>query len=267
MPDAGTLCRDLGRIRETAPVVHNITNYVVMNTTANALLAVGASPVMAHAPEEVGEMVGLAGALVVNIGTLSAQWVASMREAIRAAAGTGTPWVLDPVGAGATRLRTATALSLIEESPPSVVRGNPSEILALQGAANATRGVDSVHASDAALASAQALAASLGCVVSVSGEVDLVTDGATLVRVSNGHPLMPRVTGLGCTASALTGAFLAVNPSALEAASDAMAVMGIAGEMAMEQAHGPGTLQLYFLDALHAMTDEDVAQRVRMEVV
>jgi hydroxyethylthiazole kinase len=265
MPDSKTLCRDLKRIRDEAPLVHNITNYVVMNTTANALLSLGASPVMAHAAEEVESMVAIARALVINIGTLSKPWIESMHKAVRHARTLGIPWMLDPVGAGATRLRTETAIALLKEGAPAVIRGNASEMMALQGAAGSTKGVDSVHHAEAALNSARELAMQWGCVVSVSGKVDLITDGRRVVRVLNGDPLMPRVTGLGCAATAITGAFAAVNANYLEAASHAMGVMGIAGEMAMERAAGPGTLQLHFLDALYRINDEEIAKRLRME--
>lgn len=265
MPDAKTLRADLRRVRERSPLVHNITNFVVMNSTANALLALGASPVMAHAPEEVEEMVALAGALVLNIGTLSAPWIESMRRAARAAAARGVPIVLDPVGAGATRLRTQTALALMAEAAPAVLRGNASEIRAVAGAEAATKGVDSVHGAEDALEPARALARERGIVVSVSGEVDLISDGETLVRVANGHPLMPRVTGLGCMASALTGAFLAVNRNALEAAAHAMAVMGLAGERAAQGAEGPASFEVRFTDALYRLSDDDL-RHLRMSV-
>ena len=260
MPDAASLWADVQRIREQGPLVHNITNYVVMNTTANALLALGASPVMAHAPEEVAEMVGLAGALVINIGTLSAPWIESMKITARAARERGIPIVLDPVGTGATRFRTQTALALIDEATPTVIRGNASEILALAGAAGATKGVDSVHGTDDALEAARAMADGNGLVVCVSGEVDVLTDGGRVLRVLNGDAMMPRITGLGCVASALTGAFLAVNASPLEAAAHAMATMGIAGELAGERSGGPAAFQVEFMDALYAFNEPDAAR-------
>ena len=245
--------------------MHNITNYVVMNTTANALLALGASPVMAHAEEEVAEMAGLARALVINIGTLSRTWVHAMMEAERAAHARNTPIVLDPVGAGATRFRTETAHRLINEVPPTIIRGNASEIRALCTADHVTRGVDSVHTSEDALDAARALAARHGCVVSVSGATDLVVGGESVIRVRNGHPMMPRVTGLGCTATALTGAFAAVNASPLRAAAHAMAVMGIAGELAIMDCRGPGTFQVRVLDALYLLRESDIRDRLWME--
>jgi len=256
--------QDVERIRAEAPLVHNITNYVVMNTTANALLSIGASPVMAHAIEEVEEMAGMARALVINIGTLSAAWIESMIRAGRKAAEKGTPIVLDPVGAGATHLRTSTARRLLHEAPPSIIRGNASEIRALFYAEGGTKGVDSTHASEEALEAARVLAEHCRCVVSVSGETDLIVSSRSVIRVRNGHAMMPRVTGLGCTASALSGAFAAVNPDPLRAAAHAMAVMGIAGEIAVEGAGGPGSLQLRFLDALYNLSQSDI-RRLRME--
>jgi hydroxyethylthiazole kinase len=236
-----------------------------MNTTANALLALGASPIMAHAEEEAAEMAGLARALVINIGTLSRMWVHSMIEAERAAHARHTPIVLDPVGAGATRFRTETAERLLNEVPPTIIRGNASEIRALCRAGHATKGVDSVHGSEDALDAAKALSARHGCVVSVSGATDLIVTGESVIRVKNGHPMMPRVTGLGCTATALTGAFAAVNASPLQAAAHAMAVMGIAGELAGVDCPGPGSFQVRFLDALYRLRESDIHDRLRME--
>jgi len=263
------LATDLARIRAEAPLVHNITNYVVMNTTANALLAVGASPVMAHALDEVEEMVGLARTLVLNIGTLSPEWVEAMVRAGHAARHKGIPVVLDPVGSGATRLRTTTALRLLEEVGPAIVRGNASEIASLAPAAGAaagrTKGVDSTRDAEETVDAARAVAARHRCVVAVSGPTDVIVGEDRTVRVRNGHPLMVRVTGLGCTATALIGACAAVNPSALEAAAHGLALNGIAGEIAAERAQGPGTLQLYLLDALHRLTEAESTARARIE--
>ena len=256
---------DMLRIRAEAPLVHNITNYVVMNTTANALLAVGASPVMAHAAEEVEEMVGLARALVLNIGTLSSPWIEAMLLAGRAARRRGIPVVLDPVGSGATRFRTDTALRLLAEVGPTIVRGNASEIASLVSEGGGTKGVDSTRASEETVEYAQALATRWGCAVAVSGAVDVIVGNGTVLRVRNGHPLMSRVTGMGCIASALTGAFAAVNASPLRAAAHAMALMGIAGEMAAERAKGPGSFQTHFLDALSRVEEADVARRLRLD--
>ncbi len=260
---ADDIWADVESIRAQAPLVHNITNYVVMNTTANALLAIGASPVMAHAKEEVEEMTGLAAALVINIGTLSAHWIESMEKAMWAAAGRGIPVAFDPVGAGATRLRTETVHRLMAETPSAVIRGNASEIKALCGEEACTKGVDSTHQSEESIEQARSLSARYGSVVCVSGAVDLVVQGNAIIRIANGHPLMPRVTGLGCTATALAGAFAAVNRSALKATAHAMAVMGIAGEIAAEGAQGPGSFQVRFIDALYGLKESDIRERLK----
>lgn len=258
--------QDVQRIREQQPLVLNITNYVVMNTTANALLALGASPVMAHAVEEVEEMVGLSRALVINIGTLSAPWIAAMTRAGRAARQRGIPVVLDPVGCGATRFRTETAQKLLEEVRPTVIRGNASEIRALLRSGPGAKGVDSLHTPDEVRDDARALSLSAGCVVSVSGAVDLIVEGDRVARIENGHPMMTRVTGMGCTASAVTGAFLAVNESPFRAASHAMGLMGVAGEMAAATAAGPGTLQISFLDTVYGLQESDLSRNLRVQI-
>jgi hydroxyethylthiazole kinase len=255
----------LGRVRAEAPVVHNITNYVVMNTTANALLAVGASPVMAHSEREVQEMVGIARALVINIGTLSDPWISAMILAGRAARSRGIPIVLDPVGAGATSYRTTTAHRIIAEVAPTIIRGNASEIRALGAKPGATRGVDSVHGTDEAIDAARDLSELHGCVVSVSGATDIIVSGAKVARVRNGVALMTRVTGMGCTASALTGAFAAVEASPFLAATQAMVVLGIAGELAAEASAGPGSFQVALLDALASLDFDKLERRARVD--
>lgn len=264
MSEITEIWHDIQRIREDAPLVHNITNYVVMNTTANALLAIGASPVMAHAPEEVEEMTALSRALVINIGTLSAPWVEAMVKAGRQARKLGIPVVLDPGGSGATKFRTSVARRLMEEVQPAIVRGNASEIGSLLTHDARTKGVDSLHTPDEIIDAARHLSRTAGCVVSVSGPEDLVVEGDRTIRVSNGHVMMTRVTGLGCTASAVTGAFAAVNPSRLEAAAHAMVLMGVAGEIAVERSPGPGSLQVNFLDTLSLMDRSDLAARAKM---
>jgi hydroxyethylthiazole kinase len=222
---------------------------------------------MAHAIEEVEEMTGCARALVINIGTLSASWVEAMVKACMEAGRRAIPIVLDPVGSGATRFRTAVVQRLLREVPPTIIRGNASEIRSLVHAEHRTKGVDSTHATEEILDAAQALSRSFHCVVSVSGATDVIVRGDSMIRVSNGHPMMPRVTGMGCTATALTGAFAAVNPSPFRAAAHAMALMGIAGEMAAERSPGPGSFQMNFLDALHLLQQSDVEQRLRMDKV
>lgn len=242
----------LARLREAGPLVHCITNYVAMDVTANALLAIGASPAMVHATEEVEDFVSISSALVVNIGTLSPAWVQSMERAADRAVARGTPWVLDPVGAGATTYRTRTARDLAGRKP-SVVRGNASEILSLAGEMGGTKGVDSTRGAEEASGVARELARGLGCVVAVTGAVDYVTDGRRTLAVEHGHPMMTRVTALGCALTGITGAFLAVEPEPLLASAYALALFGLAGEMAASGAIGPGTLRVRIMDALHVL--------------
>lgn len=240
----------LERLRRATPLVQNITNFVAMNNTANALLALGASPAMVHGSDEVEEFQAAADALVVNIGTLSSDWVAGMRLAALAAGRLGKPWALDPVGVGATRYRTRVAADLLALGP-SVLRGNASEILALAGD-EAPKGVDSRHGVEAAEGAARWIAVQHGIVVAVTGAVDLVTDGTRTARIHGGHPMMGRVTGLGCSATATVGAFLGAAPEdAFGAAVAALAVFGAAGKAAAERSSGPGSLQLNLLDDLY----------------
>jgi len=258
MIEKGRLTADLNLVRQKSPLVHNITNYVVMNNTANALLAIGASPVMAHAVDEVEDMVAIASSLVINIGTLSDEWIKAMLLAGKSANKKGIPVVLDPVGAGATIYRTKTSLSLIEECKPSVIRGNASEIMALVNSQIRTKGVDSITLSDSAIDAAKMLATNTGAVVVISGPTDYITDGERLAEVKNGSVMMTKVTGLGCTATALTGAFAAVNGNFFEAATHAMAIMGIVGELAAAKSQGPGTLQMHFLDELYNISGNEI---------
>jgi hydroxyethylthiazole kinase len=260
-----TAAHNLSRVREKKPLVHNITNFVVMNYTANALLAMGASPVMAHAANEVEEMASLAGALVLNIGTLSDEWVESMILAGRKASERGIPVVLDPVGSGATALRTRSAKRIIAETSPTLIRGNASEVLSLRQADSRTRGVDSIHTVEDALDAAGTLASELKIPLAITGPVDLVTDGTRVVRVANGHPLMGRVTGTGCTATAAIGAFVAVSPDPVEAAATALAYFGLAGEVAAQRASAPGSFMIGMLDALYTITPEELAAGCRIE--
>ena len=264
MITANDIWLDIEKIRKASPLIHNITNYVVMNSTANALLAIGASPVMAHAVEEVEEMTGIARALVINIGTLSEPWVQAMLCAVRRAGELGIPVILDPVGAGATSYRTATCHDLIEAVPPAIIRGNASEIMALTMEEAKTRGVDSSDPSSAALEAAQRLNGNTGSIVCISGEVDYIVGGGSVIQIENGHPMMARVTGLGCTATALCGAFAAVNASFSAAAAEGMVVMGIAGEMAAESSKGPGSMQVGFLDTLFRLSEDDLTNRIRI---
>lgn len=257
--------RNLAAVRDKRPLVHNITNFVVMNFTANALLAMGASPVMAHAAGEVEEMVSLAGALVLNIGTLTEEWVESMIRAGRKAFACKIPVVLDPVGSGATTLRTRSARRIIAETRPTVVRGNASEVLSLTDASSKTRGVDSAHSVGAATAAARSLALELGATLAITGPEDLVTDGTRVIRITNGHPLMARVTGTGCAATVIIGAFLAVDPDPVSATATALAYFGLAGEVAARHAAAPGSFMIQLLDALYTITPEQLEEECSIE--
>jgi len=257
--------QNLAALREKKPLIHNITNFVVMNYTANALLAMGASPVMAHAQNEVEDMVAFAGALVLNIGTLTEEWIESMLKAGRKASALGTPIVLDPVGSGATALRTNSAKKIITAAAVSVIRGNASEILSLRHADSRTKGVDSVHSVDDAAETAKILAQELKTTLAITGPVDLVTDGRQVVRISNGHPLMAHVTGTGCTATAAIGAFSAVDDNPVSAAATALAFFGLAGEIAGENASAPGSFMIQLLDALYKITPEMLREGCRIQ--
>ncbi len=255
---------DLRALRERKPLVHQITNYVVMNETANATLALGALPVMAHALEEVEEMVALAGSLVINIGTLSAHWVEAMQKAGRAANERGIPVVLDPVGVGATRFRTETAKRILDDIEVAVLRGNAGEVATLVGAEAEVRGVESIGAGGDPAELAREAARSLGLVASVTGPTDHVSDGERVVSVDNGSPLLASITGTGCMSSAVTGCFLAVAPDRpLEAAAEALVAFGLAGEDAARDAKGPGSFHVNLYDALAGLDPDEVDGRAR----
>jgi hydroxyethylthiazole kinase len=258
---------NLKKVREKKPLVHNITNYVVMNYTANALLACGASPVMAHAAEEVEEMVSLAGALVLNIGTLTPQWVEAMLRAGRKANALKVPIVLDPVGSGATLLRTDSAKRLTRELSIQVVRGNASEVLSLAKKDARTKGVDSIHSVEEAQEAAIALAGDLKTTLAITCRVDLITDGKRICKVHNGHEMMGRVTGTGCTATVMIGAFLAVDLDPVDATTTALAYFGLAGEKAATQTENPGSYQIALLDALFSIHEDDLRKGAKIEVV
>ncbi|MBU1001997.1 MAG: hydroxyethylthiazole kinase [Proteobacteria bacterium] len=281
MTDINTVFENLEKVRATTPLVHNITNFVAMNSSANALLALGASPIMAHAPEEIDDLIAIVGGLVINIGTLNGPWIKSMLLAGRAAYERGIPVILDPVGAGATKLRTDTSVRILNECAPTIIRGNASEILtlaaatgaadkqrvaaALAAAGGSTRGVDSSHSGLGIADVASDLASQYDCTVVLSGPTDTVTDGDNLITVTGGHELMSKVTGMGCTASALCCAFSVAVDDPFEAAVSAMAVMSAAGAVAAAKSQGPGTLQLHFYDALYTLTREQIEQAIQLE--
>ena len=262
---------DFQAIKINSPLIHNITNYVVMEHTANCLLAIGASPVMAHASEEVEEMTGLASSLVLNIGTLSPHWVQSMQLALKAAHTKGIPVVFDPVGVGATSYRAQSAHSILNHSPVSAIRGNASEVVSLHAiqacderveATAESKGVDSLLDSSHHTESAKNLAIKRKCIVWMSGKTDIITDGRMIYLIDNGDPLMCKVTGMGCAATAITGAFLAINPDFLKSCVHAAIVFGIAGEIAAEENYGPGSFKLAFIDALHSLSFDHIQKRM-----
>ena len=255
----------LGLVRERRPLVHNITNYVVMNETANAILALGALPVMAHAKEEVAEMVGLAGALVLNIGTLSEHWIEPMLIAGATANERGVPVVLDPVGAGATAYRTETARRLLDEIDVAVLRGNAGEVATLVGVEAEVRGVESVDAGGDPADLARTAARTLGLVASVTGPVDHVSDGERAAAVANGHELLASITGTGCMSTAMTGCFLAGKADPFEAAVEALVAFGVAGEDAAAGARGPGSFHVGLYDALAGLDPASLSGRAKIE--
>jgi hydroxyethylthiazole kinase len=259
----GAALRD---VRERKPLIHQITNYVVMNETANATLAIGALPVMAHAIEEVEEMASAAGALVLNIGTLSQRWIDAMLLAGKAANDAGAPVVLDPVGVGATTFRTDTAKRILAEVDVAIVRGNAAEIAALAGLRAEIRGVEAIEVGTAAPTIARAAASSLGVVAAVTGSIDHVSDATRTLAIVSGDPLLATITGSGCMATAITGCFAAVRVDALvDAAAFALAAFGVAAEDAARDASGPGTFHARLYDGLYALTPESLDQRRNIE--
>lgn len=257
------------KVRRAAPVVHCITNYVTAPWCADILLAAGAAPIMADEPDEMEEITGLAGALVLNIGTLRHSRLEAMRLAGTAAARLGRPVILDPVGAGASRLRTESALEIVRDFHPAVVRGNISEILALSGQAGKSRGVDAdpdALVSGGRLGESAGLAASLAekwmCTVVISGPYDIVSDGARTCAIGGGDPMMTKITGCGCMESALLGAYLAAEPDVWKAAAAAMAMMSLCGGRAARdvRAAGEGTasMRIRLLDAVSLFADEEL---------
>lgn len=267
---AGTpvTCADAARalesMRAAGPLVQCLTNTVVTNWTANVLLAAGAAPAMVDNPHEAGDFATVASAVLINLGTPYDDTVAAMQEAVAAAARARTPWVLDPVAAGGLAWRTGVDRDLLQLGAPAIIRGNASEIIGLAGGVGG-RGVDSTDTADAALEAARSLAAEHGCVVAVSGEVDHLTDGHRLVRLSNGHPLLTRVTGVGCALGALMGAFAATSDDALVAATAATGLLTVAADAAADGAAGPGSFAVALLDQLATLTPQQLGERLRLE--
>jgi len=255
----------LNNIRIKSPLVHNITNYVVMNSTANALLAIGASPLMAHAKEEVEDIVSIASSLVINMGTLSDKWIDSMLLAVKKAKEINRPFVFDPVGIGASKYRTQTALKIIKTATPNVIRGNASEIMALAQLTNNTKGVDSAMQTEDAIVGAIKLSKQLNNTVVISGAIDYIITGDIVSKISNGSPLMAKVTGMGCSSTSIIGACIAVEPNMHLASTSAMAIMGIAGDMADKLSKGPGSFQDNFTDSLYLISGKIIKKEIKLD--
>lgn len=259
--DLNAFWSDIEQIRLRTPLVHNITNMVVMQQTANALLALGASPLMTHEESELAEIISISDALVINIGTLSDSWVSGMHRACYIANRHGTPVILDPVGAGASEIRTKTA-SHVAKAGVRIIRGNAGEIMALAGDTITSGGVDSLYETDAAIPAAIHLAKMYQCAVIVSGAVDYIISSTASAKVIYGSPLMTKVTGMGCTATALAGAFAAVNQDSFSAAFHTMLTMGIVGSLSAETTTAPGSFAVAFFDNLYSLTFESVKRVV-----
>lgn len=257
----------LERLRQQKPLVHHITNFVVMNDTANVTLHIGALPVMAHAPEEVADMVRLAGALVLNLGTLSQPWLDAMRLAARAANAGSIPIVLDPVGAGATPFRTDQNRAFLQDFRIHILRGNLGEVATLCGVTAEVRGVEAMHAAAAPPEVALKAANDFKLTAAITGAVDHVSDGRQVIAIDNGHHWLTTLTGTGCMATTLVGAFAAVTPDALLAAVGGLASMGIAAEQAAQKAQGPGSFKVALQDALYHLKPDDFLRRARIREV
>jgi len=249
------LWKGIHQIRTQSPLVYNMTNFVVMNTTANALLATGASPIMSHAHTEVEELSAISTSLVINIGTLDEYWAQSMLMAASLFNSLGKPWILDPVGAGASSFRNAVLEELLQYKP-TVIRGNASEIMALAKMnTSKTKGVDSTETSSEAIQAARHISKETNSVVCISGEVDYILHEDQYLEIHNGHPMMTKVTGLGCTASALIGACIGTNQSPFEAAASGVALLSVTGELASKTANGPASLQMQIIDLLYQLDE------------
>ena len=262
-----SLWRDVDLIRKTNPLIHNITNWVVMSTTANVLLALGAAPIMAHALEELDEIIQRSHALVINIGTLDETCLTAIQKAQQAALKRGIPIVFDPVGAGASTYRTTSALSIIQRGV-DVIRGNASEIMALLDPSITTKGVDSLQASENALASAEILAQQYPCLVVVSGKIDFIVSQTNIIALDYGTSLLTKVVGMGCSLTAIIASFLAVNPDRYKATVHATAWMGLMSEYAEKKSNGPGSFYMHLLDTLYAVEKKEVQNlfKTRVEV-
>jgi hydroxyethylthiazole kinase len=254
----------LSRVRENRPLIHHITNNVTINDCANITLCAGAAPVMAESDHEVAEMVTMAGALVLNIGTLSSVQVDAMLIAGQKANELGIPVILDPVGAGATSYRTGTTLRLLASLKISVLKGNAGEIGVIAGSGGKVRGVDSAGLTGDPVETARKCALTTGCTVAMTGPDDIITDGRRVFVVKNGHPMMDRLSGTGCMAASVTGAFAAVSDDYTESSAAALAVFGRAGEIASGKAEGPYSFRTALFDSLASIAAADIASHTRI---
>jgi hydroxyethylthiazole kinase len=257
----------LSKIRTGRPLIHHITNAVTINDCANVTLCIGAAPVMAEAPEEVREMVAMADALVLNIGTLSRQQVGAMLCAGREANACNVPVILDPVGAGATQMRTDSARLLLDALHIAVLKGNAGEVGVLAGADAQVRGVDFLGMGSDPVAVARAFAEDAGITVVISGATDIVTDGKRVLLIDNGHEMMGKLSGTGCMAASLAGAFAAVADDHVVSSAAALAAFGIAGEKAAALASGPYSFRAALFDGLAALRPDDIVRGARVRVL
>ena len=250
-------------VRARAPLVHNVTNLVVQNETAQAIAAIGGTQVTLHHPEEAAQAASACDALAVNLGTPNDELLLTAHKAVEAVKALARPWVLDPVAAGFTPYRTEAAMELLALGP-TLVKANASEVLALSGARARGRAADSVHAVAEAEDAARELSETYGCVVAITGSEDLVTDGERTAVVCNGHPLMGRMIGSGCMLTAVAGCFLAVEQDPFYAALGAMGCFAVAGEYAALNAAGPATMGISLIDALDALEPKEIGRRLRL---
>ncbi len=255
----------MGEVRQTTPLVHHITNYVTVNDCANICICSGGSPVMTDAIEDIPDMVPLASCCVINIGTLNSRTVESMELTAGICNDSGIPWILDPVGAGATPYRTEVAENLMSMRP-SVIKGNAGEIGVLSGLGGDVKGVDSIGSNDTAEA-ARSLAEHIGCIVLATGDVDYISDGKDTMRLSNGHPLLSRVSGTGCMLSSVVGSYVGACGASMESVASAISAFNIAGEIAAKTANGPGTFKPALLDALENLDPETLDSQYRWDVL
>ena len=256
----------LEKIRRERPLIHNITNMVAMNDSANIILAIGGLPIMAHAQEEVKEMVRAAGALVLNIGTLTSEQIDSMIAAGEEANSLKKPVVLDPVGAGATYLRTESALRLQEKVKIDIVRGNYAEISVLAGLKGNIKGVESVGREKNSVEVARSLACKHNQVAVITGEKDIVTDGKTGLEISNGSPMLRTITATGCMVTSLIATFAAVCDDYVLASAGALVCFGLAGERAVVKAKGPGSFKMNLFDEVYNLNEEIICKNMKVKI-